>query len=128
MKSYLLLFLLSFIFLSSGAQESLVTGQNPNYLVSQKKYMQLVDSLQSTMNTTVQETYKAYDWYEEKQERKQTRFNTRQEVRINRSLNYYNWNNGFNNDFRYNNWNTGCRNRFSNSNIGYRTGNWWFWF
>ncbi len=128
-----ILLLLSFVFFGKiQAQTQLVADQNPNYIVSQKTYMQLNDSLQAYMNVTEQDTYKAYDWYEAKMERKQNRINTRQQVRINRSLNSYNnWNdnyydNGWNNNYgNKNRWNNS---RFYPGSIGYRTGNWWFLF
>jgi hypothetical protein len=67
------------------------------------------------MNVTEQNTYKAYDWYEAKMERKQNRISTRQQVRINRSLySYDNWNNGWNNNYSWNN-NFRNRNRWNNN-------------
>lgn len=127
----LLLFIAIAITNSLFAQQQLAPDQNPNYLVSQQKYMQLKDSLMYTMNTTVQDTYKAYDWYEAKQERKQNRINTRQQIRINRSMRpiinngWNDWDNGWNNGWNRNRWNNS---RFFPGSIGYRTGNWWFWF
>ena len=134
MRTTILFFLVA-IFSSTQAQTQLVVDQNPNYLVGQQKYLQLNDSMQAYMNVTEQNTYKAYDWYEAKMERKQNRINTRKQARINRSLySYDNWNNnGYNNNY-YNNNNYRNRNRWNNnygyypSSIGYRTGNWWFWF
>ncbi|HPH24605.1 MAG TPA: hypothetical protein PLW32_12025 [Chitinophagaceae bacterium] len=133
MRTIILLFSLV-VFGSVHAQTQLANDQNPNYLVSQQKYLQLNDSMQAYMNVTEQNTYKAYDWYEAKMERKQNRISTRQQVRINRSLySYDNWNNGWNNNYSWNN-NFRNRNRWNNNygffpgSIGYRTGNWWFWF
>jgi uncharacterized protein YxeA len=133
--------LIAVVIVTTGfAQNTLVADQNPNYMISQQKYMKMVDSVQTTtMNTTAQETYKAYDWYEEKQQRRQTRFNTRQQVRINRSLynGWNNWNDPWNNNWNNpwndpwnNGWNNrwGWRNRFIPHSIGFNTGNWWFWF
>jgi hypothetical protein len=138
-----ILLLISMIAISNVyAQQQLASDQNPNYMLSQQKYMQVKDSLLFTMNTTEQNTYKAYDWYEAKMERKQNRINTRQQVRINRSLRPIinnGWNDGWNNNWNNNGWNNNGwnngwnRNRWNNSRffpgtIGYRTGNWWFWF
>ncbi|WP_316841032.1 hypothetical protein [Pedobacter gandavensis] len=58
----------------SYAQKSgLVHDQNPRYLESRAKYMYLADSLNLTQGSTVQNTYKAYDWYTAREERRQTR-------------------------------------------------------
>jgi hypothetical protein len=131
-------------FLNSYAQEP-IADQNPNYQNSLRKYSAVEDSLQITMNTTVQQTYKAFDWYEAKQERRQTRFNTRQQVRINRSMNNFGFDNGWNNNgwnnngwdnngwnnnnnWRNNRWNNNGwnNNRFFPGSIGFRSGNWCF--
>ncbi|EHQ25295.1 hypothetical protein [Mucilaginibacter paludis] len=55
------------------AQEAapLAPDQNPNYMASVQKYAAIADSLNSQHGTTVQNTYKAYDWYEARQERRQ---------------------------------------------------------
>jgi hypothetical protein len=128
MRTILLLFFIGFIS-SLQAQQQLAPDQNPNYLISQQKYTGIKDSLQSTMNTTVQQTYKAYDWYQAKLERKQNRIENRNVRRLYRSYNDYSY---FNNDRFNNRWNNGFNNwnnrRFFPSSIGYRTGNWWFWF
>jgi hypothetical protein len=127
----LLLLLACLVTLAATAQTTeLAPDQNPNYLISQQKYMQYKDSLQVNMNTTIQQTYKAYDWYEAKLERKQNRIENRNQRRLYRNYyafapnpyDYYGFNrNGFSN--RFNN------NRFGLTPfIGYRTGNWWFWF
>ena len=70
MKYFLLFFFTTVVF-NANAQSQLVPNQNPNYIVSQHHYTRILDSLQITMNTTVQDTYKAYDWYEAKLEKKQ---------------------------------------------------------
>lgn len=58
----------------SYAQKSgLVHDQNPRYLESRAKYMYLADSLNLTQGSTVQNTYKAYDWYTAREERRQAR-------------------------------------------------------
>ena len=72
--------LISFLFqaaLITHAQDA--PDQNPNYKTSLAKYQSSQDKLLATMNTTVQDTYKAYDWYEAKQERRNQRINFRQE-------------------------------------------------
>jgi hypothetical protein len=131
----------SFLFaLTASAQQTLseptlVPDQNPNYMISQTKYLALRDSLMLTMNTTVQQTYKAFDWHEIKTQRRNTRFENRMQRRLNNSMwrnNDWdnNWNNGWNNRWG-NNWNNGFNNNrwnFLQPNIGFNSGNWWFWF
>jgi hypothetical protein len=121
--------IICFVSLTTSAQTSqLAPDQNPNYLISQQKYMQYKDSLQSTMNTTVQQTYKAYDWYQAKLERKQNRIENRNQRRLYSSYN----NTGYYNTYDYYGYN-GYRNnyygnRYRSPFAGYRSGNWWFWF
>ncbi len=112
--------LLSLIIIAAGfvanAQE-LAPDQNPNYKVSMEKYTAMQTTL-TTMNTTVQDTYKAYDWSTAKAERKAERRNFRRERALfnnyNNGWNNNNWNNGWNNN-NYNNgwnnnsWNNNCR-------------------
>ncbi len=60
--------------LHSNAQHaSLATDQNPRYEQSRAKYMNKSDSLTSTQGTTIQETYKAYDWYEAREAKRKLR-------------------------------------------------------
>lgn len=136
MKSIITFF--GLLILIQAQSQDLVNDQNPNFSTSLNKYILVEDSLQSYMNTTVQQTYKAFDWYEAKQERRQNRINTRQQIRINRSMNNFGFNNGWNNDFNNgwnnNRWNNGFNNnrwnnnRFIPNSIGFRTGNWCFFF
>ncbi len=61
--------------------------QNPNWKKGFEKYDGLRDSLTSIQGTTEQKTYKAYDWTEAKNEKKQQRREFRQQralARINR--------------------------------------------
>lgn len=120
MKYYLFIVFTTMV-LGVNAQLDLVANQNPNYLSSQQYYVQKADSLESTMNTTVQDTYKAYDFYENKLERKQNRIKNRHQVRLARAYNP----NYYFDRFYYNNW---CWNnpRGFNTFGGYRLGNWWW--
>jgi hypothetical protein len=96
---------------STQAQE-LAPDQNPNYKVSMDKYAATQVNLQLTHNTTIQNTYKAYDWSTAKAERKAERRNFRRERILFNNYNN-NWNNnGFNswNNNSWNNYNNGCRN------------------
>lgn len=61
-------------FTTAQAQTSaLLPDQNPRYLEAQQKYGIAADSLSRDQGTTVQDTYKAYDWYEAREERRQLR-------------------------------------------------------
>jgi len=111
--------------LQAQTSTELVPDQNPNYLQSQARYTKFRDSLVQYQNTTVQQTYKAFDWYQEKLDRKNTRFDNRQQRRVNRSM-YQNYLFDANPWYGLG-WNNWGRNRFF-PNIGYRTGNWQFWF
>lgn len=86
-------------------QANLEKDQNPRYERSRAKYMNMSDSLTRNQGTTIQQTYKAYDWYEAREERRKLRRET-------------NYNNGlYNNSYygglnfyptmRFNNWGYG---------------------
>lgn len=98
------LLLLNSFFVSKAQEKVLTSDQNPNYKISQDKYLATQEKLSANMNTTVQETYKAYDWTEAKQEKKQQRIARRQERRLarinNPGYNGYNFNGyGFSNNY-----------------------------
>ncbi|MCY7293444.1 MAG: hypothetical protein LH615_14800 [Ferruginibacter sp.] len=115
MKKLLLSLLILVAGFAAKAQE-VVPDQNPNYKVSMEKY-QAIQITQTTMNTTVQDTYRAYDWSTAKAERKAERRTFRRERALfnnyNNGWNNNNWNNGWNN----NNWNNGWNNNRSNNNF-----------
>lgn len=103
------------------AQQSLqAENQNPDYNSSRQKYMASRDKLLTTMGTTVQDTNKAYDWYEAKQERKQQRYLDRRERRMYQK--YYPQYDSYRYYRPYSNYN---RNYYRNS--PYRQ-NWYYWF
>jgi len=116
--------LLSLIVISAGFAANaqvFMTDQNPNYKVSLDKYVAIQTSSTTpatAMNTTVQETYKAYDWSTAKAELKTERRNFRRE----RAL-FNNFNNGWNNNnWNNNNWNNGwnnnnCNNGWNNNRL-----------
>jgi hypothetical protein len=105
------------------AQE-LAPDQNPNYKVSMNKYAATQISLQSTNNTTIQNTYKAYDWSTAKAERKAERRNFRRERILFNNYNN-NWNNNGFNSWNNNNWNN---NGWDNYNNGCRNNRFrWIW-
>lgn len=88
---------------SAQQQSSLVPDQNPNYEQSRSRYMGLSDSVNQWHSTTFQETYKAYDWYEAKQERLKERRQFRREIRLERARNQYYSPYGYRNRYHYNN-------------------------
>ena len=62
-------------------------NQNPNWKKSLEKYEASKEKIVETQGTTEQKTYKAYDWTEAKNARKQQRRDNRQQralARINR--------------------------------------------
>lgn len=83
----LLFALIIFIGAYAASAQELAPDQNPNYKVSMEKYQASQTNMQTAMNTTLQETYKAYDWRNAKAERKAERKADRRE---NRLLNNYN--------------------------------------
>ncbi|MBX9734133.1 MAG: hypothetical protein K2X37_08715 [Chitinophagaceae bacterium] len=117
---------------------SLLPDQNPNYLASQEKYTKIKDSLLFYSNTTIQDTYKAYDWYQARIERRNNRRVARWDRNrwndpwaYNRPLNWGYYNNGFGINNGWNNW--GWNNPWNGGwgfrpTIGFRTGNWFFGF
>jgi hypothetical protein len=117
------------VFFGSGfatqAQE-LAPDQNLNYKVSMDKYKATQANLQTTMNTTVQDTYKAYDFRVARAERKAERRSYRRE-----SMLYNNYNNDYDYDnYGYNNYNYRYNNGYNYSSP-YRSNrynnNHWFW-
>ncbi|MDR6945396.1 hypothetical protein [Mucilaginibacter pocheonensis] len=70
-------------------QTNLAPDQNPRYLESQYKYARSADSLNSLHGTTIQNTYKAYDWYEARLERRRQNREWRHQERMNGS--YYDY-------------------------------------
>lgn len=64
------------------SQETTVFDQNPRYKESMDRYMQAVDSLTAWHGTTLQNTYKAYDWREARDQRRAQRREWRHEERM----------------------------------------------
>ena len=112
--------------------------QNPNYAESQAKYDEKKEELTKDNGETIQETYEAFDWTENKLKEKNARIQRRHEIRMirnqprpichsHRNNNGYNnygynnngyYNNGYNNNGYYNN---GCYS--NNGNYGNTYGN-----
>ena len=79
-----LFLVLSLLSLKGMAQQgALAPDQNPRYHESANKYRLVADSLNKTQGTTVQNTYKAYDWYTARQERRQQNREWRHQGRMN---------------------------------------------
>jgi hypothetical protein len=131
MKKLFTIAALGLFIVSANAQTNLAPDQNPNYKVSMDKYMDNNATKVAAMNTTIQETYKAYDWREAKQQRVTDRRNLRRDRRMFNSLNNgwnNGWNNGLNNNWNFNygrggnrwnnnwnnNWNNGWNNNWNN--------------
>jgi len=68
-----------------GMSQSLAPDQNPNYLISEAKYTQMADSINSLHGTTIQDTYKAIDWMEQRAEAREARRAFRRELRLTRA-------------------------------------------
>ncbi|AEW02646.1 hypothetical protein A4D02_01365 [Niastella koreensis] len=86
--------------IAAGAMsQALVEDQNPDYMISQVKYLGMADSLNALHGTTPQETYKAIDWMEQRQERRDARRAFRRELRLARAQ--YGW---YYNDYGYYNY------------------------
>jgi len=74
----------SFYSYSAKAQQGpLVQDQNPRHMESERKYARVADTLNCEHGTTIQNTYKAYDWYEARQEQRQQNRAWRHEERLN---------------------------------------------
>lgn len=110
----------------SNGQE-LAPDQNPNYMNSAEKYAAQADELTVSQSTTVQDTYKAYDWREAKAEKKEARLDRKYELRklryqsrnrCNSRGGYYGRSNRYNG---YNNNNNGYYNNGCNNNRNYGT-------
>lgn len=101
MKKMLLACFIAMTAFAATAQTTpaLAPDQNPRYAESRDRYIKAQDQLLLTMNTTIQQTYKAYDFYEAKMERKQQRITDRRDRRQIRAQysNYYNPYDNYNN-------------------------------
>jgi hypothetical protein len=90
-----LLFLTTFLVnaYDSGAQTPLVKNQNPQYMESQAKYMNIADSVNGWHSSTIHDTYKAIDYLADKKEARDQRKAFRRELRLERARYGYGWNN-----------------------------------
>jgi hypothetical protein len=116
MKATLLILILAGSISGAAAQEALAPDQNPAYAVSRARYMGISDSLTRMHSTTVHDTYKAYDWYEAREERRRESKQFRRDLRMERTKRPYYYDRGY--DPYYN----GYPNRYNYR--GYRP---WWW-
>ena len=88
----LLLLPMAMLIAIGSMSQTLAEDQNPDYMISQVKYLEMADSLNALHGTTPQETYKAIDWMAERQEKRDARRAFRRELRLARAQNgwYYN--------------------------------------
>lgn len=104
--------------------KQLVADQNPRYAESRDHYMRVADSLTSNQSTTVQDTYKAYDFYEARMERRQERRAFRRQAILSGAYNgYYNNSWGYYSPYGWGNninamW-------FPSNRLGLGFGRWW---
>ena len=102
MKSILLTASLMMVMALMGTAQNALAQQeqNPSFMVSQARYMKMADSINSWHGTTLQETYKAIDYLEDKRELRANRRAWRRELRMERARNS-GWYNGYYNDYNY---------------------------
>ncbi len=65
--------------------QTLHADQNPQFAESRSKYMNLSDSINQWHSTTTHQTYKAFDWYEAKQQRKSEKRTFNRQVQLERA-------------------------------------------
>jgi hypothetical protein len=94
------------------AAQTLLPDQNPRYQESMQAYLLKEDSLTMNEGSTVQQTYKAYQYFVAKQERRDQRRQWRQDRRMARSSAYWS-------DYTYNDYAIGYNTPYPYS-YGYR--------
>ena len=125
MKKLLIVLIMGTTISSVAYAQELQPNQNANYKISQDRYTKLADSILKFEGTTVQNTYKAIDYMQDKLDRKAARRAFRQQLRLERARNPYYWStynsaNGWYSPY-YNSWN----NIFPYNNY-YRSSNWMY--
>lgn len=101
-------------------KNELLNDQNPRYQESRAKYIELADSLNRNQGSTVQKTYKAYDWYEAREERRKLR--RERNFQLNLNSGYYYGSPYFYPSISYGNYGFGGRFGYGGY-IGYGWGN-----
>lgn len=121
MKSILLTTSLILVITLTGTAQN-AQEQNPSFMVSQARYMKMADSINSWHGTTLQETYKAIDYLEDKRASRANRRAWRHELRMERAR-YGGWyNNGYYNSYYYPSYGNGY---YYSRPWGYRNNNNW---
>lgn len=125
-KSLVFIFAICIYNLSLYAQSNNDENQNPRFKEAKNKYIKNIDALTKNQGTTIQQTYKAFDWYEDKMKKKAQRDLWRHLERMERAKNgtlyYYDSSWGFPNyysspywgvspyiNYRWTNWDFGLR-------------------
>jgi hypothetical protein len=111
-------------YIPSQSQSQLVNDQNPSFAVSREKYMEIADSVNSWHSTTIQNNYKAIDWFEDKKAAKASRIAFNRQLRLNRAQR----NGYYYQDYHYGrrgNYNNYRHNRHSRRNNSFW--NFWCW-
>lgn len=131
MKKILPIIVLSFFTCNGLIAQNLAPDQNPNYKQSLEKYLALKDSLILFEGTTLQQTYKAIDFMQAKEDRRNERRADRRFRRNNRSMNrfnrnfdngFYGYNNFYGNRWNNNGWNNWNNNSWGNNNCSFGNG------
>ena len=79
----------------SAQHAKLAADQNPRYMESQLRYQKAADTLIQSHGITLQETYRAYDWFEARLERRRLRSERRDHAIFNRRYLRYNFSPGY---------------------------------
>lgn len=111
----------AFLMLGCMVSAQNVPDQNPRFAESRDKYMNKQDSLLKNQGTTVQNTYKAYDWSQMREDHEYYRRDRRNDRRMARAqaprfINQNPW---------MGPWNAGYG--WGGPHVGFRSGNWRFW-
>ncbi len=86
-------------FSAGWAQTGLAPDQNPNYAISRARYTGMADSINEWHSTTVDNTYKAIDWMQDRADARADRRSFRRELRYQRAVYGYGYG-----DYGYNNY------------------------
>lgn len=114
----------------ANAQTELAPDQNPNYVVSRDKYMQMADSLNQWHSTTLQNTYQAIDFMADKERARNDRREFRQQLRLERARwNNYNYRSDgyFNSPYDYSNNNSYYSPYGNNRPYRWQRNRFWWW-
>jgi hypothetical protein len=104
-----------------------IKDQNPRHQESRAKYIELADSLNRDQGSTAQKTYKAYDWYEAREEKRKLR--RERNFQLNLNGGYYYGSPYFYPSISYGNYGFGGRFGYG-AHVGFGFGNsrpWYGW-